>query len=98
MTMQVDYGEYWSQVKSTAEYLKQEDTEIDLYDRLWETIDGHEYIIYTHKAECVMMHTDNENAVFEAMGADALCEVETWSQAVVRCAFFAMKRDVQKYL
>lgn len=84
------YAEYWTEVRSLAEELAKVD-EDERYDRLFEVIDGHQFIIYTHYAEQVMVHTDNEDAVFDSFGE---LSGDSWAAVVVRAAFCAMEQDV----
>ena len=100
MTFQADNtrAQYWGYVKACADDAIQaiKDKEIETYDDLdtWihETVDGSEWVIYTHQAELVMHHTDNENALFDAWGE--LPDVDHWSALVVPFAFFAMRQDL----
>jgi hypothetical protein len=42
--------------------------EEERYDWIHEAVDGHEYIIYTFKARCVLVATDNPEAYEEELG------------------------------
>lgn len=55
--------------------------------RLWldETIDGHEFIVYTAKANAVLMVSNNDDAYEQEIGGYAKMETR---------AFFAMRQDV----
>lgn len=92
MLSSMTYTEYWTEVKSLAEELAKVD-EDERYDRLFETIDGHQFIIYTAYAELVMVHTDHEDAVFDSFGE---LSGSSWSEVVVRAAFSAMEQDVSE--
>ena len=100
------YKEYWDsvrsfaqelldeyQVKTQADYEKHRD---DISDRLWETVDGTSWIIYTANAEAVMHHTDNEDAILD-VGFDG-SSVKCWSDVVTQFAFYAMQQDLQDEL
>jgi hypothetical protein len=58
---------YRAEIRSLAkEYLRQpKDTREDW---LHETIDGHEWVIYTFKAQCVLVATDHPDAYEEQYG------------------------------
>ena len=66
-----------------------EDT--DAHDALHETLDGHEYVIYTHKARQVIAHTDNPDYMIEELGADAGGEMFD-----ERRAYWAMYADIME--
>lgn len=61
----------------------------DIHDILHEMIDGHEWIIYTWKAQRVLWLSDNSDAMHEETG-----ERGTWEQM----AYFALVADVRSYL
>ena len=86
---------YYSEISSLAEdYQKRiEEGEFDDRDALdtdiYETIDGHEFVIYTHKARCVCLASSNDGAI-EDLGPDAAFrdgEIQ-WS-AIALCAMEA---------
>ncbi len=62
----------------------------DIEDVLHEMIDGHEYIIYTHKARLVVAWSENPDAYEDEMGERAPTDEAR--------AFFAMRADVQRYV
>lgn len=43
----------------------------DAHDALHETLDGHEWVIYTYQARHVIAHSDNPDYMIEEFGADA---------------------------
>ena len=65
----------------------------DIADVLHETVDGHEWIIYTAKARLVLCCSDHPDALSEELG-----ETEAAAASVEQCAFWAMLADVQDYL
>lgn len=67
-----------------------EDTRRERLDTwLHETIDGHEFVIYTFKAKCSLLASDNEDAMDEELGESGTVEQ--------RC-YFAMRRDVTELI
>lgn len=91
---EISQREYWAQVESIAKDVTEEaraDGD-DLYERLLETIDGHEWIIYTYKAEQVMRWTDSTDAIEDAGGFDATGK--SWAEIVTAFAFYALMQDV----
>jgi hypothetical protein len=80
-------SEYHAEIRSLAEeYGKQpEDTREDW---LHETIDGHEWIIYTWQARCVLVATDNPDAYEGEMGEKP--------GTVEQAAYMAMCVDVRE--
>lgn len=88
--MQVSSQEYWSEVRELAVETLTLPADEQM-DWLHETIDGHEFVIYTAKALCVLMHTNNDDEVFES-GDLADCKNST--AVYSRMAYFAMVADV----
>ena len=68
----ISYSEYWGEVESLAENLMadvrgEEFDDFDvardfLYEHTWETIDQHEYVIYTAKSLWVEKWSDNDSS------------------------------------
>ena len=87
---------YYNEVRSTANciveelrnrrYISEEDE--DQY--VWEVCDGHEFIIYTFKARCVLLATDNADAYEEIHGDN--------NASVEQQAFFACEADVRRFM
>ncbi len=87
--MQVTSKTYWDEIVTLAS-----DPELRDYDNLLECIDSHEYIIYTDKALCVLMHTKSDSAVFEDFNLNGCQDA---SEVYTRMAFHAMLADVLEY-
>ena len=88
--------EYWAEIASICALITDEEgDDQDVHDRLHESIDGHEFIIYTSCARSVMMHTDHEDECYEQMGEWP--QVDSWGQMVTVCAYHAMLADVQAH-
>jgi hypothetical protein len=60
---------YWSDVEAIARDVYDEigDDDGEAYDRIHESVDGSQWIIYTYLARKVLEHTDNDDA-WEAIG------------------------------
>jgi hypothetical protein len=91
--------EYWSEVKAIQKNLldeyKQEGADTDpnewVNDRMHETIDGHQWIIYTYYNTQVLTHSKNDDAYFEEFGP---LEATGFSDAVAKMAYAALYADV----
>lgn len=82
-------ADYFAKIRSIAlEALNQPEDDRD--DWLHETLDGHEYVIYTYKARVVLVCTDHPDVYKDEMGE----EPETPEQA----AYMAMRADVDDLL
>lgn len=88
---------YYTEVKSTAygivdelrsrRYITEE--EEDAF--VWEVCDAHEFIIYTFKARCVLLASDNHDALEEIQGT-------TEDSTVEQRAFYAFEADVRRFM
>jgi len=94
--------EYWAEVASLAESVLEEgradgqsDDEI-MSDRLWETIDGHQWVIYTAYHYEVLSHSDNSGYTVEQFGTDELIKGGELNTAAL--AFGALYGDVSDKL
>ena len=93
--------EYWQQVSSLVDNLLEEarddglDRE-DLDQRLWETIDGHEWVIYTGYHYEVLGHSDNDGYTVEQFGAESAVSDGQLNTAAL--AFGALYGDVSERL
>lgn len=85
--------EYWAEINEIAANARREakDQGMDLYDYLHETIDGHQFVIYTYKARHVLQYSSHEDAIFEELGDQT---VESMSGIYTPAAYFAMLADV----
>lgn len=76
---------YYPEIRELAEeYLRQPEDERDEW--LHETIDGHEFVIYTYKARLVLVATDHPDDMRDELGHSGTVEQQ---------AYFAMVRDVR---
>ena len=79
---------YWDEIRSLAQEALKEHPDDDekREDWLHETIDGHEYVIYTAKAQAVLCISESHDAMKDETG-----ETGTDEQR----AYFAMMADVR---
>jgi len=69
--------EYWAEIRSLADAFRETvaDEKLGYEDALeWihETLDGHEFVIYTYKAKCVGIHTEHPDAALDMFGPEGL--------------------------
>jgi hypothetical protein len=97
--------EYWKEVREIAEEIIGESKEKGrsyeqmreyAQERLWEWIDGHEWIIYTWAYPYVLIHCSNEDAYFQEFGP--VEKVESYSDIMGKMAFYAFYSDVAEEL
>lgn len=100
--MTITYQDYWKEVAALAADVSltaKEDQE-NLHDRLMETIDGHQWVIYYHYNLPVLQHCSDAEAVLGEMGSGYLEEVlrdSGLSGLHSTLAFWAMLKDVQEH-
>lgn len=87
---------YYKEIRAMAEdYTKRikagdfDDREAFM-DDVHETLDGHEFVIYTFKAQCVCLASDNSGAMVDQLGSDGLTKdgAINW-EAMAYCAMEA---------
>lgn len=92
MIEQLKSADYWAEVETiAAEVLKANDQG----DALHFAVDSHEFIIYTHRARAVLLHSRNEDACIEETGDDAFYGSQSMADVYSRAAYFAMCQDVR---
>jgi len=104
----LSYNEYWKEINSLAETIVEEcisDTGMDpadldmdsledcAYERIWETVDGHQWIIYYAYNPDVIKHSANEGA-HEDMGGSELFAGKSYNEIGTIVAFYAMESDL----
>lgn len=74
MTPDISAQEYWKEIDELcAEALEQaREGKTEPHDWLWETLDGHQWVIYTGYAFDVLKHSDNDGYAIEAWGPDGI--------------------------
>lgn len=91
-------NEYWQEIRNIAR-LAIEDIAIgdcdDLSERVWETVDGHSWIVYTANHLDVLAHTDNRDSYVDDIGGD-FEGCATFDEITLRFAFYAMLTDVNE--
>lgn len=91
----VSYFDYWQQIReiaTRAAVVRLLDG--DDYEYLHNTVDGHQFVIYTGKALCVLMHTSNDNAYFDDFGPLSELKVTDVSTLYTQIAYAAMTADI----
>lgn len=92
----MDYGEYWTEIGELAESICKEARERgeDPTDVLHETVDGHQWVIYTAQARDVLSHSPNDEAIFEELGRQT---IDGFSLIYSQAAYFAMQADIMAH-
>ena len=89
--------EYWDEVAELAETVTEEarDDEREIYEVLHETIDSHQFVIYTRQAQEVLAISPNDGAYIDNYGSQGMTEngALNWSAL----AFTAMEADVMAH-
>ena len=94
--------EYWAEIRALVGAYAEAVTDGDITDDesasdwLHETIDGHQFVIYTYKAKCVGIHTDHPDPMIDEMGSDGLIRDNRINYEAI--AYWAMLTDVQERL
>lgn len=91
--------EYYEEIQSIATETRNEcegDSERER-DRVHETIDGHQWVLYNHYHLQVLWHSRNEDAHFEYFGSD-FGDAKCLSDITVKLVYMAMVRDVDEAL
>ena len=104
----MDQREYWSEVASLAASITEEtwdsmdpkpdtidDMQEELHERLWETIDGHQWIIYTAYNYDVLRFSENDGYSVENFGAESVIRDGALNTAAL--AFGALYADVLEH-
>lgn len=94
MTIALTSQEYWAQVAALAQEVTKEahDEDRDVFEVLNETLDQHNYVIYTAKALCVLLHSPNDGAYLEDTGS--LPSADCMSDLYAALAHAALQADV----
>ncbi len=93
----MEYSEYWKEIERLAIDVTQQSREYnsDLYETLHETIDGHEWVIYTAKHYQVLGISPNDGAYAEDFGSEGMVVDGVLNTASLTYA--AMHRDVNDH-
>lgn len=93
----MNQSEYWTEIRELATEFRTRVDQGPDYDEqdpgewLWETLDGHEFVIYTYKARKVLEYSRNDSAYEDETG-----ETLAYNKPEVG-AMFAMMADVREY-
>jgi hypothetical protein len=102
MANDVASSEYWSEIRSIVENVKQDvrENEADLSDAIHEAIDGHQWVIYTGYNLDVLKHCSDESAGIDEglIDANAALAEGGLSKLTAQLAYCAMERDVYNEL
>lgn len=94
--------DYWDDVRSAAEGLKQRLQDGEFNDRdqfleaLHETVDWHERVIYTFQAQQCLLYSDNDGAYFEDFGSEGAVRDGQLNWSAL--AYAAFERDIIEQL
>ena len=68
----ISRNEYWTEVESLAESITEEarEQDRDIFEVLHETIDGHEWVIFTGCSQEIIRHSANESYSADNFGAE----------------------------
>jgi len=98
MAQDITGSDYWSEIRSIAENVKQDvrENEGDVSDAVHEAIDGHQWVIYTGYNLDVLKHCSDEGAGIDEglIDANAALAEGGLSKLTAQLAYCAMERDV----
>jgi hypothetical protein len=98
MAQDITGSDYWSEIRSIAENVKQDvrENEGDVSDAVHEAIDGHQWVIYTSYNLDVLKHCSDESAGIDEgiIDANAALAEGGLSRLTAQLACCAMERDV----
>ena len=96
MSEQLTERQYENEVKYIAREIMDEcDNHEDRHDRLFETVDRHEWMTYSRYHLDILRHSNNSSAYFEDYGP---LKAESAAQAFEKMAFAAFHADVSAAL
>lgn len=91
--------EYWKEIRELAQDLAQDaasgenghddDAREWLHERLHETCDGHEWVIYTYSSQCIVPHSRNDGYSAENFGAESVVSDDgvNWAALAYGCLY-----------
>ena len=90
---------YWESVRDIAEDIAGEPdlTADDVSDRVAESVDGSQWIIYTWRARLVRSLSDHGDA-YEEYGFGFMRDADDLDDSITRAAYLAMHDDVREVL
>jgi len=91
MSEEITYSDYWTEVSDLAKSITEEARKYgrDIGEVLWETIDGHNWVIYTYKAQSIIRHSENDGYSAENFGANTIVRDGrlNWSSIAYGCLY-----------
>lgn len=101
MSDRITYRAYWTEVDSIVTNILEESREYkvsydDVQERVWEDVDGHQWVIYTRYHYEVLGHSENDGYTVENFGADSAVKDGQLDTAAL--AFGALYGDVSERL
>jgi hypothetical protein len=93
MAQSITYHEYWAEISSIATDLHEKYNRQEI---LHDMIDSHPWIIYTHKAQIVGLHTKNGDAILDVLEDPK--PHGSMDRIYRMVAYFAMMADVNDAL
>ena len=81
---------YWDEIKDLATEAREQGAD-DVYDYVHESVDQHQWIIYTFYNMQVLQHTSNANAYFDNYGE---LDTKDFSSCMAKLAWAGMVQDV----
>jgi len=88
--------EYNDEITNLAEIIEQESQEYDqeTHDMVWETVDSHQWIIYTAYHLDILKQSDSEPQEWKHM----VDESDSWKDVIQVMAFRVMEQDLYEEL
>lgn len=98
MAHDITASDYWNEIRSIAENVKQDvrENEGDVSEAVHDAIDGHQWVIYTGYNLDVLKHCSDESAGIDEglIDANAALAEGGLSKLTAQLAYCAMERDV----
>ncbi len=91
--------EYWNEIRSIAQEMAEEfaggehgtgeQAREAFSERLHETIDGHQWVIYTYQSQCIVPHSDSDGYSAENFGAESVVGPDgvNWAALAFGCLY-----------
>lgn len=92
--------DYWRDIKSHAESVIEavKESGSDVEDAIHEAADSSWWVIYYHAAHMVWKHSDNQDAISDALGNESFEGAEDLGDCLVRMAYYALAQDIRDEL
>lgn len=95
MSDRITAQEYWAEIESLTKQVTEEARERgeDISDVLWETLDSHQWVIYTAYNFDVLAVSNNDGAYVSNFGSEGLVDAQGVLNTAAM-AYCAMEQDV----